>query len=158
MGFVTIYKHLHSGIHYHWTLQVLTRSRFKTRSGKSELLENTFQVRPSMAVSIPCGKKVVLLMVQNGTCIKEFLHLKCILRWWSELSLFGSWHSWSEKLQKVCIGVRNQNSLQKRIAFSRFLEENHWKKCWQCKVETSQPLFFTLKLFSAFIFLFLTLY
>lgn len=154
----SIYKLFNCGTHYHWTLQVPTKSRFKTRSGNSELPVNAFQVRPSVAVLILCGKKVVLLMVQSGTCIKEFLYLKCVLRWWSELSVFGSRHSWSKKLQKVCIAIRNQNSLQKRIAFSRFLEENHWKKCWQCKVETSQPIFSLQNNSLPWFFFFLTLH
>lgn len=91
----------------------------------------------------PVEKKVILLMVWNGTaCIKVFIYLKSVLRWWSELSEFCSWHSWSEKLQKNYIAIRNQNTLQKRIAFSRLLEENQWKKYWQCSVEISHSIFY----------------
>lgn len=99
-------------------------------------------------------------MVQKGTsCIKVFLYLKCVLRWWSELSEFCSWHSWSEKLEKNYI--KNQNTLQKRIAVSRLLlEENPWEKYWQCSVETSHSIFyfettFCLEFFFYFVLAFL---
>lgn len=47
-----------------------------------------------------------------------------------------------KKWQKNYIATRKQNTLQKRIAFSWILEENQWKKYWQCSVETSHSVGF----------------
>lgn len=68
-----------------------------------------------------------------------------------------------KKWQKNYIATRKQNTLQKRIAFSWILEENQWKKYWQCSVETSHSvgffIIFILKQLSALIFyFFFTLY